>query len=233
MKSMRALLTVALGAILLCAPAFATEVASLKTDKDRTNYAIGVNVIKNFQQQGLEIDLDVLVQGMRDAMSGGKLLMSDEDFKKTMHELQNQVRRKQKMAPIIAQREGQTFLLENGKKKDVVTLASGLQYTVLKEGTGPKPKDADMVLCNYRGTLLNGTEFDRSYPGKPVTFSVQEGGGIPGLSQALKLMPVGSSWKLFIPPKLAYGERGRLSVVGSPVGPNETIIVEVDLLEIK
>jgi FKBP-type peptidyl-prolyl cis-trans isomerase len=232
MRSVKLLFLAVLGASILCSQAFAAEHTKLTTDKERMNYAVGVNVIKNFQQQGFDVDLDVLVQGMRDAL-GGKVQMSDEEFKKTMHDLQDEVRRRQKMAPIIALREGETFLAENGKKKGVETLPSGLQYTVLKEGTGPKPKGSDMVLCNYRGTLLNGSEFDRSYPGKPVTFSVEEGGGIPGLSEALRLMPVGSEWKLFIPPKLAYGTRGRLSVVGSTVGPNETIIVQVELLSIK
>jgi FKBP-type peptidyl-prolyl cis-trans isomerase len=222
-----------IGVAFLLAQVSAAELTKLTTDKERMNYAVGVNVIRNFQQQGFDVDLDAVEKGMRDALGGGKLLLTDEEFKKTMHDLQNEVRRRQKMAPIIAMREGDKFLAENGKKKGVVTLPSGLQYTVLKEGSGPKPKDTDMVVCNYRGTLLNGSEFDRSYPGKPVTFSVQEGGGIPGLSEALKLMPVGSEWKLFIPPKLAYGERGRISVVGSTVGPNETIIVDVELLAIK
>ena len=124
-------------------------------------------------------------------------------------------------------------MAENKKKEGVVVLPSGLQYKVLKKGDGKKPADADLVVCNYRGTLLNGAEFDRSYPGRPVTFSVHEGGGMPGLSEALKLMPVGSEWQLFIPSNLAYGERGRTSLIGSPVGPNETVIVQVELLAIK
>jgi FKBP-type peptidyl-prolyl cis-trans isomerase len=217
------LLFLMLSAVILCTQAPAAERTSLTTDKEKLNYGIGINMIRNFQQQGIDLDLDIVIQGMKDALDGKKLLLTDEELKKVMHDLQNEVRRRQKMAPIIAQQEGQAFLAENRKK----------QYLVIKEGTGPKPVNNDMVVCNYRGTLLNGAEFDRSYPGKPVTFSVQEGGGIPGLSEALKLMPVGSTWKLFIPPRLAYGERGRISVVGSSVGPNETIIVEVELLEIK
>ena len=137
------------------------------------------------------------------------------------------------MVPIIAMQEGRTFLEKNKTKKGVVVLPSGLQYEVLKKGEGRLPVDADLVLCNWRGTLLNGTEFDRSYPGSPVTFSVREGAGIPGLSEALKMMAVGSHWQLFIPPQLAYGERGRTSLLGSPVGANETIIVDVELLEIR
>ena len=137
------------------------------------------------------------------------------------------------MAPIVAAKEGRVFLEENRKKDGVVVRPSGLQYKVLKQGAGSIPADADLVVCNYRGTLLNGEEFDRSYPGRPVTFSVREGGGMRGLSEALKLMPVGSSWQLYIPADLAYGERGRLSVLGTPVRPNETVLVEVELLEIK
>ncbi len=214
-------------------PVLAADPLVPTTEQEKTNYSIGVNMIKNFQQQGVDVKFEMLVQGMKDALSGGKLQMSDEEIKKTLLALQNEVRRRQKMAPIIAQQEGQTFLLQNGKKDGVVTTPSGLQYSVIKAGSGKKPVDNDMVLVNYRGTLLNGSEFDRSYPGKPVTFSVREGGGMPGLSEALKLMPVGSSWRLFIPAKLAYGERGRMSVVGSPVGPNETVIVDVELLSIQ
>ncbi len=218
---------------LLVSPAVADDALQLKSQADRMNYALGVNVIKSAKQQGVEIDLDMMIRGMRDARSGGTLLMSDEEFRRTMHGIQDEVRRRQKLAPIIAAKEGQTFLAENKTKKGVVTLPTGLQYEILKEGSGRKPTDADLVLCDYRGTLLNGAEFDRSYPGRPVTFSVREGGGIPGVSEALKLMPVNSKWRLFIPPGLAYGERGRTSIIGSPVGPNETIIVELELLAIK
>jgi len=227
------LLTAVLGVALLISQASAGEPLVLKTEKEKVNYGIGVNTIRNFQQQGIEIDLEALIQGMRDALSGGKLLLTDEELHKTLISIQTEVRRKQKMAPIMAAQEGKAFLAENKKKEGVVNLPSGLQYKILKAGDGKKPTDADLVVCNYRGILLNGAEFDRSYPGHPVTFSVREGGGIPGLSEALKLMPVGSMWQLFVPPQLAYGERGRMSLIGSSVGPNETIVVEVELLAIK
>ncbi|GLI39383.1 FKBP-type peptidyl-prolyl cis-trans isomerase [Geobacter hydrogenophilus] len=222
-----------LGVVFLATQVFAEGPAILKTQRDKVNYAIGVNMVRNFTQQSVEIDLDMLMRGMRDARSGGKLLMTEEEIRKTTLAVQEEVRKRQKMAPIIAAKEGQAFLAENKTKEGVVTLPSGLQYKILKAGNGRTPTDADMVLCDYRGTLLNGAEFDRSYPGRPVTFSVSEGGGIPGLSEALKLMPVNSKWQLFIPSQLAYGERGRTSLIGSPVGPNETIIVEVELLAIK
>lgn len=227
------LVTAVLGAGLLVAQAFAGEPPVLKTGKEKVNYVIGVNMVRNVQQQGIEIDLDLIIQGMRDALSGEKLLLSDEELRKTMFALQTDVRRRQKMAPIVAGHEGQAFLSGNRKKEGVVTLPSGLQYKVLLAGEGRKPADADFVVCNYRGTLLNGAEFDRSYPGRPVTFSVREGAGIPGLSEALKLMPAGSRWQLFIPAKLAFGERGRSSLIGSPVGPNETVLIDVELLAIK
>ena len=224
---------VVLGVVLLAAQVLAEEPTVLKTAQDKVNYSIGVNVVRNFKQQGTEIDLDTLTQGMKDALAGGKLLMTEEELRKTMAAVQTEVIRKQKVAPIVAAKEGQAFLAENKTKEGVVTLPSGLQYKVLKAGSGKMPTDGDFVLCNYRGTLLNGSEFDRSYPERPVTFSVREGGGIPGLSEALKLMPVGSMWQLYIPPRLGYGERGRTSLIGSPVGPNETIVVEVELLAIK
>ncbi|RII27786.1 MAG: peptidylprolyl isomerase [Geobacter sp.] len=226
-------LMVVLGVVLLAAQALAEEPMVLKTVQDKVNYSIGVNVVRNFKQQGTGIDLDILTQGMKDALAGGKLLMTEEELRKTMAAVQTEVLRRQKVAPIVAAKEGQSFLAENKTKEGVITLPSGLQYKVLKAGSGRMPVDGDLVLCNYRGTLLNGNEFDRSYPDRPVTFSVREGGGMPGLSEALKLMPVGSMWQLYIPPRLGYGERGRTSLIGSPVGPNETIIVEVELLAIK
>jgi FKBP-type peptidyl-prolyl cis-trans isomerase FklB len=127
-------------------------------------------------------------------------------------------------------RLGDAFLAGNGKKKGVVTLPSGLQYEILKAGNGKRAKDADKVECNYRGTLINGTEFvDTFVTNQPVILSVEEGGGIPGLSEALKLMPAGSTWRLFIPPQLAYAERGH----GREIGPNEVLIIEVELLAIQ
>lgn len=222
-----------LGVTFLFVQVCAGEEAALKSEKDKINYGMGVNVARSFKQQGMDVDLDVVIQGMKDAFSGEKILISDEELRKIMNSVQTEVRRRQKLAPILAAQEGQAFLAENGKKEGVATLASGLQYKVLKKGDGRKPTGKDLVLCNYRGTLLSGETFDRSYPGHPATFKVEEGGGMPGLSEALKLMPVGSSWQLFIPSQLAYGDRGRSSVIGSPVRPNETIILEVELLAIQ
>jgi FKBP-type peptidyl-prolyl cis-trans isomerase FklB len=131
------------------------------------------------------------------------------------------------MAAADNKKEGDAFLAENMKKEGVMALPSGLQYKILKAGSGKMPTDADTVECNYRGTFINGTEFDSSYrTGKPATLKVK--GVIPGWQEALKLMPVGSKWQLFIPPQLAYGERG-----SGPIGPNATLIFDLELLAIK
>jgi FKBP-type peptidyl-prolyl cis-trans isomerase FklB len=222
---------VVLGAILLAATVYAAEQPELKTDKDKVNYAIGVNIIGNLKLQGVEIDLDLVMKGMKDANSGGKLLLSDEEIRNGIDKYQTAVRQKRTQITAKAaednKKEGTAFLEENKKKDGVVTLPSGLQYKVLKAGEGKKPTNADTVECNYRGTLINGTEFDSSYrTGKPAAFKVS--GVIPGWTEALKLMPVGSKWQLFIPSQIAYGERG-----SGRIGPNATLIFEVELVAIK
>lgn len=221
-----------LGMLMLALPAFASDQPVLKTQKDKVSYGIGVSIIRNFQQQGVEVDLDFVTKGMRDARLGGTLLMTEEDLRTTLHAYQNELRQKyttaMKAAGETNRKEGEAFLAENGKREGVVTLPSGLQYRVLKAGAGKKPTEADTVECHYRGTLVNGTEFDSSFrTGKPLAFKVS--GVIPGWTEALKLMPVGSKWQLFIPSRLAYGEQG----AGTRIGPNATLIFEVELLAIK
>ena len=199
--------------------------------RDKVSYGIGVQVAKTLKAQGIDINPDLLVRGLRDGLSGQKLLMSDEDLSTTMTALQQEVTQKQ-MAERAKQADenkkvGDAFLAENGKKDGVVTLPSGLQYKVVKPADGKKPTDADTVTCNYRGTLIDGTEFDKSEAGQPASFQV--GAVIPGFKEALKLMPVGSRWQFFIPPNLAYGDRG----AGNVIGPNTTLIFEVELVSIK
>jgi FKBP-type peptidyl-prolyl cis-trans isomerase len=202
-----------------------------ETEKDKVSYGIGVQVARSLKSQDIDINPDLLVKGLRDALAGQKLLMSDEDLNNTMADFQRELTQKEAQAKAKEaednKKAGETFLAQNGKKDGVVTLPSGLQYKVVKAGQGQKPTDSDTVTCNYRGTLIDGTEFDKNEPGKPATFQV--GMVIPGFKEGLKLMPVGSTWQFFIPPELAYGERG----AGNVIGPNTTLVFEVELLTIK
>ena len=209
-----------------------STVLSLKTQKDKFSYALGMNLGKNLHQQAVAIDPNILARGLKDALTGGKTLLTDDEARAALTAAQAEVRAKQqeKMQQAGAEnkKEGETFLAANKAKDGVVTLPSGLQYKILTAGTGPKPTASDTVVCNYRGTLINGTEFDSSYKrGQPATFPV--GGVIKGWTEALQLMPVGSKWQLFIPADLAYGDRG----AGADIGPGATLIFEVELLSIQ
>jgi FKBP-type peptidyl-prolyl cis-trans isomerase FklB len=209
-----------------------TKPLVLTTQKDKQSYAIGLNIGKSLHRDSVDIDPKILLRGLQDAVNDGKSLLTDDEIKTTMMALQTDVRQKQeaKRQALIEsnKKEGQTFLAANATKEGVVTLPSGLQYKILKEGTGSKPTASDTVVCNYRGTLLDNTEFDSSYKrGQPATFPV--GRVIKGWTEALQLMPVGSKWQLFIPADLAYGERGQ----GPVIGPNATLIFEVELLSIQ
>lgn len=204
----------------------------LTTQQDKISYAIGMNMAKNLQRQSLDVEPDVVSRGLKDVLAGNKTLLTEDEAKATLTTLQNDMRAKQqeKVQQVgqANKKEGEDFLAANKGKDGVVTLPSGLQYKVLKEGTGPKPSASDSVVCNYQGTLINGTEFDSSYKrGQPATFPVS--GVIKGWTEALQLMPVGSKWQLFIPPNLAYGERG----AGADIGPNATLIFEVELMSIQ
>ncbi len=216
---------------LLAIPARAQDSAAPASQKDKVSYGIGVQVAKTLKGQGIDVNPDLLIKGLRDALSGQKLLMSDDELNTTMSALQQEMNQKQMQERVKHaddnKKTGDAFLADNGKKQGVVTLPSGLQYKILKPAEGKKPTDADTVSCNYRGTLIDGTEFDKSEAGQPATFEV--GMVIPGFKEALKLMPVGSTWQFFIPPNLAYGERG----AGNVIGPNTTLIFEVELLSIK
>ena len=204
----------------------------LKTLQDRINYAIGVNLIGNFKKQGIDIDLNLVMKGMQDAFLGRKIPMTDEEMRTCINLYQTEIRQKQSKARATAteinKKEGEAFLAGNRNKEGVVTLPSGLQYRIIKASDGKKPGDEDSVECHYRGSLISGTEFDSSYrKGNPAIFKVN--GVIPGWREALKLMPVGSIWQVFVPSELAYGARGK-----SPsIGPNETLIFEVELIAVK
>jgi FKBP-type peptidyl-prolyl cis-trans isomerase len=209
-----------------------TPASPFKTDKERNSYALGMNVGHGMAQQSIDIDPAVFAQGMKDAYSGGKTLLTEDEARAALTQLQTEMRakmeEKRKQEADSNQKEGDAFLAANKKKDGVVTLPSGLQYKILTPGTGPKPTASDSVVCNYKGTLINGTEFDSSYKrGQPATFPVN--GVIKGWTEALQLMPVGSKWQLFVPASLAYGERG----AGGAIPPNSTLIFEVELVSIQ
>ena len=184
------------------------------------------------RQQSVEVDLSILMRGVKDSLAGSKTLLTEDEERAVLTALKAEVRKKQeeKMAQAgeANTKEGQAFLAANKSKDGVVTLPSGLQYKILQAGTGPKPTTTDSVVCNYRGTLINGTEFDSSYKrGQPATFPVS--GVIKGWTEALQLMPAGSKWQLFVPAELAYGARG----AGPGIGPNSTLVFEVELISIQ
>jgi len=220
-----------LSLLLLAGWAHADEPPPLSTEREKVSYAIGVNVMSNMKQQGFDVDLDLVARGMKDALSGGKYLLSDEEIRIAIERYRVASRKRQ--AAVVAQaaidnrREGEAFLAANKTADGVVVLASGLQYKILKAGDGKKPSDADTVRLKYRGTLVNGTEIDNSDRAKkPQAYRVAD--TIPGWREALNLMPAGSSWRLFIPPALAYGDRGK----SGSIGPNATLIYEMELLSV-
>jgi len=209
---------------------------TLTTQKDKASYAIGMNigksVAKDLRDHFADTDQAILLRGIKDGLAGEKSLLTDEEANAALTELQKESRAKQeeitKAQGEVNKKKGAEFLAENKTKDGVVTLPSGLQYKILQEGTGPKPAAADTVVCNYRGTLIDGKEFDSSIKrGKPVTFPL--GQVIKGWTEALQLMPVGSKWQLFVPPDLAYGERS----MGPDITPYSTLIFEVELVSIK
>ena len=183
-------------------------------------------------KQSVPVDANIMARGLKDALAGGKTLLTEEEARAAITAVQNEMREKQQAKMQVAgdanKKEGGAFLADNKSKEGVVALPSGLQYKVLKEGNGPKPTATDSVVCNYRGTLINGTEFDSSTKhGGPATFPVN--GVIKGWTEALQLMPVGSKWQLFVPSDLAYAQRG----AGEDIGPNATLIFEVELVSIQ
>jgi FKBP-type peptidyl-prolyl cis-trans isomerase FklB len=205
---------------------------TLTTQKDKASYAIGLNVGRNLHKDSVEVDPSIVARGIKDGLAGGKTLLTEDEVKAALVALQTDVQKRQEesMAQLgeVNKKAGDEFLAANKTKDGVVTLPDGLQYKILTQGTGPKPTAKDSVVCNYRGTLIDGKEFDSSYKrGQPATFPV--GQVIPAWTEALQLMPVGSKWQLFIPSELAYGTRSP-----SPdIGPNSTLIFEVELLSIQ
>ncbi len=224
--------------VLVAGPVWAAEGSAtsqpveLKTDSDQTSYAVGVQMGKSLKRPGMEeLDIELLIRGLRDVVSGGPIALSDSEQQKVMTAFQQRMRTRQR--EVIEQETNenlaaaQAFLDENGKKEGVIVLESGLQYKVLQEGTGRSPSATDRVKTNYRGKLIDGTEFDSSYEqGQPAEFAANR--VIPGWTEALQLMKEGATWELYIPANLAYGTRG------SPprIPPNSALVFEIELIEI-
>ena len=207
------------------------ETITLKTQKDKLSYSLGMDIAKSLKNQEIDIDPALLAKGLIDGLSGAKALLTDDEIKEVFATLQRDMTAKnaERQAKLGVQnkKDADAFFAANKAKEGVVTLPSGLQYKVLKAGDGPKPAADDTVTVNYRGTSLDGQEFDSSYSrGEPAQFPVT--GVIRGWSEALQLMKVGSKWEVYIPSELAYGENG----AGGVIGPNQALVFEVELLSI-
>jgi FKBP-type peptidyl-prolyl cis-trans isomerase len=228
MKIASVMVVAALG--LLAVTANAQQTAP-QTDTEKRSYAIGVQVAEGIKGQGLEVNPAMVAAGMRDALAGAKLQMTDDEIGAAIMALQQNMQQKQEQVRTAAleknKKDSDEFLVANAKKEGVVSLPSGLQYKIVTAGQGKKPTDDDMVVCNYRGTLLDGKEFDSSQGRGPATFGVKD--VIPGFREAVKLMAVGSKWQVFIPSSLAYGERG----AGNTIEPNSTLVFEIELISIQ
>lgn len=229
---MRVLLTLLLGFAVIAAYGCAAEKTVLKDEKERLSYSFGVNIGKNLKMQSVDIDPEILSQGVKAAYTDSELLMVEEEIQNVLAAYEQEMRNKHaaRASELADQNkaEGEEFLTANRDKEGVIVLPSGLQYKVIKEGTGKTPNISDMVKAHYRGTLIDGTEFDSSYErGEPAILPV--GGVIKGWTEALQMMKEGAQWKLFIPSELAYGIRG----AGNQIGPNATLIFDIELLSIE
>ncbi len=229
---MKLAMTAVLGGF-LAASLTAAEPTDLKDPKDRVSYSIGMDIGNNLKRQSIEVNPDMLTKGLKDVLTGQKPELSQEEAHAAIMNLQ-----KEMMAQRNAEaaksgeanaKEGEAFLAANKNREGVHTLPDGLQYKILEEGTGPTPNSNDVVQVRYKGTLINGTEFDSSYKRGTAPAEFQVDRVIHGWTEALTKMKVGSKWMLFIPPDLAYGQRG----AGRDIGPNETLIFEVELVGIK
>ncbi len=219
---------VILWSVLVASQLHAQQTLTPKNQKEKISYIMGMDIGKNLKAQPSEIDLDLFVRGIRDAFSGGKPLLTEQEILETMSVFQKEMAAKQQGLAEKNKKEAEAFLTGDKKKEGIVTLPSGLQYKVIKPGVGKKPKPEDTVVVHYRATLIDGREFSNSYlRGEPEVLRVKE--VIPGLTEALTLMQEGAKWLLYIPPSLAYGERG----AGSQIGPNTALIFEVELLSIQ
>jgi len=228
---MKQMFVLAIGLALLTGPSIAGDKPELKNEKEKVGYSVGYQMGSEFRRQGMEIDSDMLMKGVLDALAGTEPLMTSDEMRQILGKLQEEIiatrKKQQEEQGKKNKAEGEIFLAENAKKKNVKTLPSGLQYQVLKEGKGTPPKAIDTVTVQYRGTMIDGTEFDSSYSrGQPATFPVNR--VIKGWTEGLQLMKPGAKYKFFIPSDLAYGPRG----AGPKIGPESTLVFEVELLSV-
>jgi FKBP-type peptidyl-prolyl cis-trans isomerase FklB len=202
--------------------------AEFKSSKQKYSYAIGFQIGTNLKREGADVDVQAIAQGIKDVLTDAKLSVSMEDMQAAVLAMQKEQQAKRQARGDKAKKQGEEYLAKHKKEKGVKELPSGIQYKVIKEGKGAKPNATDTIVAHYKGTLIDGTEFDSSYGrGQPATFAVNQ--VIQGWQEILPLMPTGSKWNVVIPSDLAYGPRG----AGANIGPNETLIFEVELLEIK
>ncbi len=208
--------------------AWAAEPPALTSQQQRLGYTIGLQIGQSLKGDGLEVDVDAMALGVKDFLAGREPRLSEEDRRATLQALAEEQQRRRASSAEENAAAGARFLAENKAKDGVVTLASGLQYKVIKAGTGKQPTASDTVLAHYRGTLIDGTEFDSSFRrGQPATFPVN--GVIRGWQEALPLMKEGARWEVYIPADLAYGPRG----AGESIGPNQTLIFEIELIKVQ
>lgn len=208
--------------------ASAAHAADLSTDAQKFSYGIGMNVGSSLARENLDLDQDALIEGLKDILNGNEAKVSAEELQRVFAAVQEKQAQAQASAAEDNKKAGEAFLAENKTKDGITVTDSGLQYRVITEGKGDKPKASDTVTVHYSGKLINGTEFDSSYArGEPATFPV--GGVVQGWQEALPMMNVGSKWEVFIPSDLGYGPRG----AGGSIGPNETLIFEIELIEIQ
>jgi FKBP-type peptidyl-prolyl cis-trans isomerase FklB len=232
-KGMKHLLAAALcAALAMSGIAVAADAPELKGDKEKLSYSVGMDIGANLKRQSIDVDPDLLTRGFRDSYTGGKTLLTEEESRQAIQNFQKQLVAKQaEAAKQMAEKnkaDGEKFLAENKGKDGVKTTASGLQYKVMKEGTGKSPTADNTVEVHYKGTLIDGTEFDSSHKrGQTATFPVS--GVIPGWTEGLQLMKEGGKYQLFVPSNLAYGERG----AGRDIGPNAALVFEVELISVK
>lgn len=219
-------------------PAATPAATAFATQEQKVSYILGMNIGRQFKANNVPLDQASFLEGVKTGSEGGEPKLNQEEIQKTMMAFQQDMEKKQaeaeqkqklemEAAATKNKEEGTKFLAENGKKPGVTTMSSGLQYEVIKEGTGPKPKATDTVTVHYVGTLIDGTEFDSSIKrNEPATFALNA--VIPGWVEGLQLMPEGSKWKIYLPSELAYGPGG----TGGAIGPNATLIFEVELLKV-